>query len=119
MYGKLWAGHVALFLLSDIQHLLGLWLPPLAETHQTGRKPILLYNFSRIRLNDQVNQVAPKESIRFGQSLHRLLDCILEAEPALGMAYLGKVDLTNVYMLIWVLLAYIPSVDLLIPQETE
>ena len=118
MYGKLWAGHVALFLLSDIQHLLGLWLPPLAETHQTGRKPILLYNFSRIRLNDQVNQVAPKELIRFGQSLHRLLDCILEAYMALGLEYLSKVDLNDVYMCILVRLADILSVAFLIPKDT-
>ena len=96
-----------------------MWLSPVDTTHQTDRRPILLHRFSWIILNEQVKQASPKYSIRFLQALHRLLDCILEAEPALGMAYLGKVDLTNVYMLIWVLLAYIPSVDLLIPQETE
>ena len=40
--------------------------------------------------------------MRFGKALQRILDFILSEEPALGPTYLCKVDLTDVYMRIWV-----------------
>ena len=79
---------------------MGLWLSPLTETYQTERNPRLLYNFSWIILNEKVKQYAPKKSISFRQAPHCLLDCILEADPALGVTYIRKVDLTDVHMLI-------------------
>ena len=99
-----------------IQHLLVLWFPSLEATHQTGRYQRLIYNLSWIRINDQINQAAPKESIRFGQALHHLLYCIPKVHPELGLAYLGKVDLADAYMLIWVHLVDIISVEFLIPK---
>ena len=42
---KIRAEKFSIFILSVIQYLLGLWISPLAATHQTGINPILLYNF--------------------------------------------------------------------------
>ena len=39
---KIRAGHVAIFILTDMQQLLVLCLTPISETYQTGRNPILL-----------------------------------------------------------------------------
>ena len=46
--------------------------------------------------------------MHFGRSLHWLLDCILEADPALGPTFIIKVDLADAYMCIWVWLEDIP-----------
>ena len=64
-----------------------------------------------------MQQAAPKEAMRFGVSLYRLLDCILEADPLLGTYFLSKVDLDNAYMRIWVGINGIPSVTFLITNK--
>ena len=38
-------------------------------------------------------------------------------EPRLGLVYLGKVDLADSYMRLWVCLEDTPSVELLIPRK--
>ena len=55
----------------------------------------------------------------FGNALHRLLDCILAADPVLGPTYLCKVHLADAYMRIWVQEEDVPSASFLIPKETE
>ena len=57
--------------------------------------------------------------MRFGQDLHRLLDCILDTDPVVGPGFLSKVDIAGAYMHIWVRLNEIPSIVLLIPKEKE
>ena len=56
--------------------------------------------------------------MRFGKSLHRLLDYILEADHKLGQTFLSKFDLDDTYMHIWVWFD-IPYVDFLVPKETN
>ena len=56
--------------------------------------------------------------MRFGKTLHWLLDCILATDPALGQTYLCKFDLADAYMCIWVRAEDVPSVAFLIPKET-
>ena len=73
-------------------------MSPLADILQRGRKHHLIYDFSWSGLNEEVTQVAHKESMRFGKSLHRLIDCILAAPPKLCPAFLKKLDLTDAYM---------------------
>ena len=41
----LWARNVVILPLEDVHHLQVLWLSPLLEMTQTGRKPCLVYNF--------------------------------------------------------------------------
>ena len=116
---KIRAGHVAIFILTDMQQLLVLCLTPISETYQTGRNPILLYIYFWIRLNKQVKQSASKETIWFEQASHHLLYCIVEADPALGLAYISKIYLTDVHIWIWLRLTDIPSVELFLPNYTE
>ena len=56
--------------------------------------------------------------MRFGKSLYRVINCILNAPPKLGPTFLKKVDLANAYMRIWVRLEDIPSVAFLVPKDT-
>lgn len=62
----------------------------------------LVYDFYWGFLNEQVKKAPPKESMLFLRALHCMLDCILEVDPALGPAYIVKVDLYDAYMRIWV-----------------
>ena len=112
------AGHISLFPLIAVHHLPKLWLSPLATIPQRGRKPRLIYDFSWSGLNDAVTQVADKKAMRFGKSLYRVIDCILNEPPKLGPTFLNKVDLADAYMCIWVRLEDISSVAFLVPKAT-
>ena len=57
--------------------------------------------------------------MRFGISLYRLLDYILEADPMLGPYFLSKVDLDDQYIKILVRINDIPSLDLLTPKDLK
>ena len=96
------AGHIDLFLIRVVRHIPRLWISPIAAILQRGRKPRLIYNFSWSGLNEAITQVVHKEAMRFGKSLHRIIDCILSAPPKLGPTFLNKVDLADAYMRIWV-----------------
>ena len=56
--------------------------------------------------------------MRFGGSLHRLLDCILSVEPAVGPELLCKVYLVDTYIHIWLSPEDVPSIAFLITKET-
>ena len=68
------AGHVAIFPLVKAQHTKGIQLSLLVVTPPTGSNPILVYNFSWSGFNAKVQKAALKEAMRFGISLHRLLN---------------------------------------------
>ena len=64
-----------------------------------------------------MQQKAPKEAVRFGRALHRILDFFMEADPQLDPYLLRKVDLSYAYMRIWVRRNDISSSSLLIPKD--
>ena len=74
---QLQAGHVVIFPWEAFKHLPGLWLLPLVKIPQTGRKPQIIYDFLWSGLNKKAHRGDPKEAIRVGRALHRLLDYIL------------------------------------------
>ena len=112
------AVHIFPFPLQAVRHLPRLWLSPIAAILQRGRRPCLIHYFAWSGLNEAFTQVAHKEAMRFGKSLYRVINCILAAPPKLGPTFLNKVDLADVYMLIWVRLKDIPSVSFLVPKAT-
>ena len=113
---QLQAIHVAIFPLAVIRHLKKIWLFLLSANPQTGYKPRLIYNFSWIGINQIAKAAAHKDVGPFAKALHRLLGCILAADPALGPAYLFKFDIADAYMRIWVREEEVPSVVFLIPN---
>ena len=78
----------------------GLWISPLAAIPQVGRNPRLVYHFSSRGLNEKVKLVAPKDTMRFRQELHFLLDFILTACQILGTTFISKVAIDDAYNLI-------------------
>ena len=109
-------GHIASLPLQAVRHLPQLWLSPLGAILQRGRNPRFIYDFAWSGLNKAVTQVSHKEAMRFGKSLYRFIDCILEAPPKLVPTFLKKLDLADAYMHIWVRLEDIPSVAFLVPK---
>ena len=111
-------GHVAIFPLVAIRHLHKPWLSLLATIFQIRRKPRMIYNFSWSIPNKLPIAAPHKYSMRFYKALHRLFDCILSAEPALGATYLCKVDLADAYMFIRYYQKTPPPAAFLIAKET-
>ena len=64
-------------------------------------------------------QAATKEAIRFGRSLHRPIDRIFAADPAIGLTFVNMVDLAYAYIRIWVRLEDVPAVAFLVPREKD
>ena len=54
----------------------------------------------------------------FSGTLRRITRRVLVANPKLGPVYLGKVDLADAYMRLWVRLEDTPSMTFLIPSKT-
>ena len=55
--------------------------------------------------------------MRFGDTLRRIIQLVLLATPQLGTVCLGKVDLAEAYIRLWVRLEDTPSVAFLIPWK--
>ena len=53
----------------------------------------------------------------FGGALQCILKQVLTADPLLGLVYLGKVDLADAYMRLWVKMEDLPSVAFLTPKK--
>ena len=100
-----------------VRDLLQLWLSPVAAILQVGRRPCLIFDFTWSSLNKATAQEAPEEIMRFGVTLRRIIRRILQADPQLGPFYLGKVDLVDSYMRIWVRLEDTLFVAFLVPRN--
>ena len=111
------SGHIVVFLLATVCNLPKLWLYPVAAIPQVGRRPHLFLDFTWRDLNKATAQEAPEEVIRFGGTLHHIIRRILLVDPQLGPVYLGKVDLADAYMPLWVHLEDISSVGFLVPRN--
>ena len=89
------------------------------KTSYSNRNHSLIYYFLWSGLNKKSHKDAPKESIRFGRALRRLVDCILVEDPELGPTLLSKFSLADAYMCIWVWLGDMPDVLFLAPKKKD
>ena len=58
------------------------------------------------------------ESMSFGGALNRILQNFLTPDPLLGISYISKVDLADLYMRVWVRMENALSVAFLIFKRT-
>ena len=58
------------------------------------------------------------EAMGFRGALQSIPKQVLTVNPRLGQVYLGKLDLENTYMSLWVRMEDVPSVAFLIPKKT-
>ena len=112
------AGHVTVFPLEEVWDLHTLWLSPLSVISQVGRRPHLIFDFTRSGLNKSKERLALIEAIRFGSEIHRILQQFFDADLYLGTIYISKADLADAHMRLWVIMDDVPYVAFLAPNKT-
>ena len=112
------AGHVAVFPLEVVTTLQNMWLLPVAVIPQVGRRPRLIFDFTWSGLNDIEERLSPMEAMRVGGVLLCILMKVITYDPRLGTAYLGKVDLVDAHMRLWMSMEEVPSIIFLILKKT-
>ena len=101
-------GHTIVLLWTVVRRIPGLWLIPVDIIPQEDCHPCLIYDYTWIGLNATVLRKDPPMAMQFRWALMRLLCHILHLDPALRPVFLSKVDLSDMYMRVWVCLEYIP-----------
>ena len=96
------AGHIVVSPLTAVRNIPKLWLSPVAAILQVGQWPHLISDFTYSGLNKAIIREAPDEVIHFGGTLLRIIRRVILADPRLGPVYLGKVDLADTCMRLWV-----------------
>ena len=84
---------------------------------QNRRQPRLIFNIIWSGLNTTTDRKAPLEVIYIGGTLNCIIWRMLTTNPCLGPVYLGKLDLSDAYMRIWVMAEDTPSVAFLLPKK--
>jgi hypothetical protein len=83
---------------------------------QRARRPRLIVDYSCFDLNRETLKLAPKEAMKFGKALERILAQIVAANPAHGPAQLTKVDIANGFYRAWLNLSDILKLAASIPS---
>jgi hypothetical protein len=93
---------------SAVRNLNGLRLSPSGVVPQRDRRPrpIIDYTFSGI--NNATLSRAP-DSIQFGAALYHFVQRLQRADTRCGTIYLGKTDVADAFMRVWISLSTIPA----------
>ena len=94
----------------------GLTLSPPGVVPQRERRPRWIGDYSFSGVNDDTLPLAPTESMQYGNALHRLLREILLANPANGVVYMLKLDISDGFYRIDLAPADIPRLGLVFPS---
>ena len=108
-------GHTIVLLWTVVRRIPGLWIIPVDIIPQEDCHPCLIYDYTWIGLNATVLRKDPPMAMQFRWALMRLLCHILHLDPALRPVFLSKVDLSDMYMRVWVCLEYIPHLLFVVP----
>jgi hypothetical protein len=95
--------------------LRSLWISPMGVVPQRAQQPQIIVDYSFYGLNDETIKMAPRESMQFGKALERILQAIVDANPAFGPVHLIKVDIADGFYRIWLNVQDIPKLAVAIP----
>jgi hypothetical protein len=90
-------------------------ISPMGVVPQRARRPRIIVDYSFFLLNDETVKLAPREAMQFGKALDRILQAIVDADPAHGPVKLIKVDIADGFYRIWLNLHDIPKLAVSIP----
>ena len=80
---------------SDVKDLPGLRLSPIGVVPQHSRRPRTIVDYTFYGVNPESVPLTAPEALQFGRTLHRLLQCIGDADPRHGPPYIIKVDVSD------------------------
>jgi hypothetical protein len=92
-------------------------ISPLGVVPQRDSRPRTISDYSFFLVNEDTVDLAPAESMQFGQALWRILNAIAKANPDLGPVYLSKVDIVDGFYRIWVRSADVAKLGVLLPTR--
>jgi hypothetical protein len=72
-------------------------LSPLGVIPQHERRPRIICDYSFYGINNDTTPTGPHEAMRFGRTLHRIMNQIARSNPRFGPVLLGKYDLADGY----------------------
>jgi hypothetical protein len=69
---------------------------------QRARRPRIIVDYFFFGLNDDTLKMAPRDAMKFGKALERILQAIVDENPDHGPVHLIKVDIADGFYRIWV-----------------
>jgi hypothetical protein len=91
-------------------------ISPMGVVPQRSRRPRIIVDYTFFLLNDETLKLAPREAMQFGKALQRILQAIVDANPAHGPVHLMKVDIADGFYRIWLNLHDIPKLAVSLPR---
>ena len=79
----------------DVKHLPGLCLSPIGVVPQHACRPRTIAHYTFYGVNPESVPLTAPEAMQFGQTLHRLLHQLGEADPRHGPPFVIKVDMSD------------------------
>ncbi len=100
---------------SAVRHLPGLRISPPGVIPQRDRRPRWIINYSWWDVKADTLPLAAMDAMQFGHALDRILREILLANPAFGLVYLIKLDISNGFYRIALNVDGIPKLGVAFP----
>ncbi len=90
-------------------------LSPLGVVPQRERRPRTIVDYTFNKVNHDTVKIAPAESMQFGQTLHRLLQQLVDLDPRYGPAQMIKIDISDGFYRLWLATQDIPKLGVIFP----
>jgi len=97
LYEYIHMGYWTVLPYSSVRHLPSLRLAPAGVVPQRERRPRPIMDYSYYNVNQDCIPLHPQQSMQFGQTLQRLLQRLVYANPSHGPPLLSKLDLADGY----------------------
>ena len=101
---------------TSAKKLPGLRVLPMGVIPQAGRRARMVADHTFSGVNEETQPIVPVKSIQFGHALEQILREILLADPALGPVKMLKVDLSDGFYRLHLILRDAPKLGLAFPK---
>jgi hypothetical protein len=78
-----------------------LQVSPMGVVPQRARRPCIIVDYTFFGLNNETVKMAPRDAMKFGKALQRIIQSLVDANPKYGPVYLIKVDIADGFYRIW------------------
>jgi hypothetical protein len=92
-----------------------LQISPMGIVPQRAQRPRVIVDYSFLELSAETLNMAPRDTMQFGKAPKRILQAIIDADPAYGPINLFKVDIADGFYRIWLNTNGIPKLAVSLP----